>query len=257
MKAQELYLDLLKRSLLNLIYEDHERRVPVGRRGKLIYRPLYEARMDGSESPLVEKLSAYTMVGMHRLSNAQFCVESVLEQGVPGDLVETGVWRGGVTILMKGVLEAYEDDTRRVWVADSFAGLPPPNPDKFPADKGIHLEKHKTLAISLDEVRSNFARYNLLDERVRFLKGLFQETLPTAPIEQIAVLRLDGDLYESTIVALENLYPKVSPGGYVIVDDYGAMLACRQAVMDYRKAQGIDDPILPIDWTGVYWQRGA
>jgi hypothetical protein len=112
---------------------------------------------------------------------------------------------------------------------------------------------HDALVVSLDEVQANFARYGLLDEQVRFLPGWFRDTLATAPIERLAVLRLDGDMYESTIVALRALYPRLSRGGFVIVDDY-ALDRCRQAVNDFRAEEGIEDRIVPIDGTGVYWR---
>jgi O-methyltransferase len=110
-----------------------------------------------------------------------------------------------------------------------------------------------TLAISLDEVY--FSRYGLLDERVRFLKGWFKDTLPTALIERLAILRLDGDMYSSTMDVLKSLYPKLSSGGFAIIDDYGAVEGCRKAVTDFREHNKINDPILPIDWTGVYWRK--
>jgi O-methyltransferase len=91
------------------------------------------------------------------------------------------------------------------------------------------LHKARELAVSLEQVKANFDRYGLLDDQVRFLKGWFRDTLPVAPIERLAVLRLDGDMYESPMDTLVNLYPKLSEGGYVIVDDYGAIPACRQA----------------------------
>jgi len=122
-------------------------------------------------------------------------------------------------------------------------------------DAGIHLEKFPQLAIPMEEVQLNFARYGLLDEQVRFLPGWFRDTLPSAPIEKLALLRLDGDLYESTMDGLVNLYPKLSVGGYVIIDDYGAIEACKQAVHDYRASHGITEEIHVIDWTGAYWQR--
>ena len=109
--------------------------------------------------------------------------------------------------------------------------------------------------MSVDEVRSNFARYGLLDDQIVFVEGLFQDTLPALAAGPFALLRIDGDLYESTYVALENLYPKLSPGGFVIIDDYGGMPPCRQAVEDYRAKAGIDAPIVEIDWTGVFWQK--
>ena len=142
-----------------------------------------------------------------------------------------------------------------MWAADSFAGLPPPNAGQYPLDEGINLHRFPQLAVPLERMQDNFRRYGLLDGQVRFLKGWFRDTLPAAPIERLAVLRLDGDLYESTIQALESLYDKLSPGGFVIVDDFGNIEACRQAVHDFRAARGITDAIHPIDWGGVYWRR--
>lgn len=110
------------------------------------------------------------------------------------------------------------------------------------------------LGVSRDQVEENFRRYGLLDSQVRFLEGWFSETLPTAPIRALAVLRLDGDLYKSTMDVLTHLYPKVTPGGYVIIDDFD-IAACRQAVKDYRAAHEIDDEICPIDDNGVFWRK--
>jgi O-methyltransferase len=156
---------------------------------------------------------------------------------------------------MRAILQAHGDASRRVWVADSFQGLPPPDPAKYPADEGDTHHTHADLAVSLEQVRSHFERYGLLDDRVRFLKGWFKDTLPAAPIERLAVARLDGDMYESTMDALKSLYPKLSPGGYLIVDDFGYAEACRQAVHDYRGAHGITEEIVTIDWTGSYWRK--
>jgi O-methyltransferase len=198
---------------------------------------------------------ADTMIGIRRLDNIHRCVADVLNNEIPGDLIETGVWRGGGSIFMKAVLHAYDDSTRTVWVADSFEGLPKPNAQTYPADAGdSHWEASHTLAVSLEAVQANFQRYGLLDERVRFLKGGFKDTLPGAPIQQFAVARLDGDMYESTIQALDALYTKISPGGYLIVDDY-ALAGCKAAVDDFRQTHGIKVPIQQADWTGIYWKK--
>ncbi len=106
----------------------------------------------------------------------------------------------------------------------------------------------------LERVQENFRRFGLLDEQVRFLKGWFHETLPAAPIERLAILRLDGDMYSSTRDALNALCHKVSPGGFVIVDDYYAWEGCRNAVDEFRAANGIKAPIVQVDWAGAYWQ---
>jgi len=199
---------------------------------------------------------AETMIGMQRLTSLQRCVETVLADDIPGDLVECGVWRGGACILMRAVLAAYGDETRSVWLADSFEGLPPGDAANFKADKGIRLDRFSfVLAVSEAEVRANFERYGLLDDRVRFLPGWFKDTLHDAPIDRIAVLRLDGDLYESTIQALDGLYPRLSPGGFCIIDDYHAMVPCRQAVTDFRAKHAISADIVDIDGSGVLWRK--
>jgi O-methyltransferase len=201
---------------------------------------------------------AETMSGLRRLANLRYCVETVLTDRVPGDLVEAGVWRGGSAIFMRGVLAAHDEPVRRVWLADSFAGLPAPDAGRYPSDRGVDYTGFGELAVGLDQVRGNFARFRLLDDRVRFLPGWFADTLPGAPIEQIAVLRLDGDLYASTMDALEALYPRLAPGGFCIIDDFGALETCRRAVEDFRTRHGITEPILPAgDWTGAYWRRSG
>jgi O-methyltransferase len=207
------------------------------------------ARGEGRDWPP----TAETMIGAARLDNVARCCVRALRDGVPGDLIETGVWRGGATILMRGVLEALGDTGRTVWVADSFEGLPVPD-ERYPDDAGLDWSGIDVLKVDADAVRANFDRYGLLDDRVRFLEGWFADTLPVAPIEQIAVLRLDGDLYGSTMDALVSLAPKVAPGGFVIVDDYGGWKSCRAAVDDYRAEHGIDAPIHAVDWTGVWWR---
>jgi len=197
------------------------------------------------------------MIGLKRLDNLQYCVLDVLSHHVEGDLVETGVWRGGAAIFMRAILKAYGIKDRRVWAADSFQGLPHPDVERYPQDAGDPHHGYDLLAVSLEEVRENFRRYGLLDDQVRFLQGWFRDTLPAAPIGRIAVLRLDGDMYESTWDALTTLHPKVSIGGYVIIDDYKAVPGCRQAVDEYRRRQGIADEITEIDWAGVFWRRSV
>jgi len=255
-QSRRLYLDLVKRCLVNMIYpqaEEMPRSWPLFRDADGKFLPLDTTnRMEGRIWPPI----AHTMIGLKRLDNLEFCIEKVITDGVPGDLVETGVWRGGATIFMRAVLKAYSVIDRYVWVADSFEGLPSPNTDKCPHDAGSRLHESRELAVSLEEVKANFEKYGLFDNQVRFLKGWFRDTLPSAPIERLAVLRLDGDMYQSTMDALGNLYPKLSEGGYIIVDDYGAVPACRQAVNDYRSVNAIKEEIRKIDWTGVFWQKG-
>ena len=218
---------------------------------------LREARFEGRhlDRDLRNVGFGYTMIGRLRLDNLDECVSSVLAEGIPGDLVECGVWRGGAAILMRALLWACEDADRSVWLADSFEGLPRPKPEESGPD--LSADNFPQLAVSRQQVAENFARFDLLDERVRFLEGWFADTLPEAPIETIAVLRLDGDLYESTLTPLVALYEKLSPGGFVIVDDYGVMRQCRKAVDEFRSKRGIDEPLEWVDRSGVYWRKAG
>jgi O-methyltransferase len=265
--AARLYLDLLKGCLTRELFGQAYRPLaPYGRvaarinrwiQGLLSRRQMVlmvktspQARAEGRDWPA----DGETMVGRRRLDNLESCIVDVLDRGVPGDLLEAGVWRGGACIFMRAVLLACGDSQRLVWAADSFQGLPRPNPERFAADRVWQKLVLSELAVPVTAVKTNFARYGLLDDQVRFLPGWFSETLPTAPIERLAVLRLDGDMYQSTIDILNALYPKVSPGGYVIVDDY-ALSSCKAAVDDYRAEHEIVEEIEPIDWTGVYWRK--
>ncbi|MEX0621302.1 MAG: TylF/MycF/NovP-related O-methyltransferase [Solirubrobacterales bacterium] len=197
-----------------------------------------------------------TMIGPRRMDNLEYCMRTVIEEKVPGDLIETGVWRGGACIFMRAILAAYGITDRTVFLADSFEGLPPPSPDRPEDNDGDDFHKMKDLCVDLESVKENFRKYGLLDDQVVFLKGWFSDTLPVAPMEKIAVLRLDGDMYDSTMVALENLHPKVSPGGFVIIDDYN-LEPCRAAVIDYRDHHGIKAEMVRIDEAGVFWRNAV
>ncbi len=219
---------------------------------------LVQRNADGSTEPAYRMRNftelAHTMIGTKRMDNIQQCIETVLEEDVAGDFIETGVWRGGATIFMRGVLAAYGIHDRIVWVADSFQGVPSPT---YPQDAGFDISKQvfPFLAVSKDEVAELFNRYELLDQQVKFLVGWFKDTLPTAPIKSIAVLRLDGDLYESTMDALNPLYAKVTTGGFIIVDDYYSCPPCKRAIDDFRIAQGIADDIIQIDDQSIFWRK--
>ncbi|MBD3306099.1 macrocin O-methyltransferase [candidate division KSB3 bacterium] len=275
MHPKDLYLDLLKKSLSFTLWPEPPipvttfayaagflKRVAIMTVSKMLAtRDLQLVKKRGfseyqRQEGRVWPGYADTMIGLKRLDNLQECIESVIEEGIGGDLIETGVWRGGACIFMRGVLAAYQIQDRRVFVADSFQGLPPPAPKRYPADAGDAFHRQEFLRVSEEEVRKNFARYGLLDEQVVFLKGWFKDTLPTAPITRLSILRLDGDMYESTLDALTHLYPTLSPGGFCIIDDY-AEHGCRQAVDDYRDAHQIRDEMHIIDWTGRYWKKSA
>ena len=272
-QIQSMYLELLKKTLIDLHRSGlTEYRPARGRKLTLLTKPVLSAlellekrnlivcervkfnvedRMNGKDWPLY----AESMIGYKRLSNVQNCAVDVIENNVPGDFIETGVWRGGTVIFMRAVLKAFNVTDRNVWAADSFEGLPKPDPEKYEADKDDVFYTFDELRISQEIVQKNFQKYDLLDDQVKFLKGWFKDTLPTAPIEKLALLRLDGDMYESTMDALVSLYPKLSKGGYLIIDDWGSVAGCQLAVMDYRNKHGITEEIIPVDKDGVYWKK--
>ena len=239
-----LYLDLLQASLTGELAKDGA--ISPWSQGR--FDP--QARLVGHDWPA----SALTMIGTARMGNVRHLLERVIEAGVPGDFIETGVWRGGACIYAKGIFTAHGETQRNVWVADSFRGLPPPSPELYPEDAGDEHHTVSELAVSSNDVRASFARYGLLDERVHFLEGWFKDTLPDAPITEIAVLRLDGDMYESTMDALVALYDKVAVGGFVVVDDY-VLPACAKAIHDFLNRRGITAQLEAVDGAAVFWQK--
>jgi len=257
---QELYLELMKTLLTRYGLEGDIKPIinPDGRLGKFIplffgSSPLFrlipfdtKVREEGRDHPR----SAETMIGLKRLDNLQTLVTEVLQRNIPGDFIECGAWRGGACILVRSIFKTYGDVNRKVWVADSFEGLPKP-------EQAIDIQYFKggEVAVALEDAKKNFARYGLLDDQVIFLKGWFIDTLPKAPIGTVAVLRVDCDLYDSVTQSLQFLYDKVAVGGYVIIDDYGAIVPAKNATEDFRKKLGITEELKTIDWTGVYWQK--
>jgi O-methyltransferase len=233
-----MYVDLLKKSLLDLIHQPDEM-VEAGR----VWRKEEIGR-------------ALTMVGMPRLNNIEECLNDIIANGVEGDCMETGVWRGGCCILMKGILSSQGQNHRKVILADSFCGLPEPD-DNYQADaKSVFHKFDLNHLNSLEEVRNSFERYGLLDDNVVFMQGWFKDTLHNTASEKLSLLRLDGDMYESTILALDCLYDRISSGGYLIIDDYPVIQNCKKAVDDFREKRGIEVPmqVCDPDTCGVYWQ---
>jgi O-methyltransferase len=270
---QDLYLELLKQCLSRSIFG--ERFKPLLKPRSVakwkwlwwhVVYPTVERVLSRVDLELVRKAhfdrqacqngfyyhsEAESMIGITGLNNVQNCVTDCLRRGVPGDLLEAGVWRGGTTILMRAVLLAYGDADRKVWVADSFEGCPKPQ------DPSEHTDRHwfnNFLCVPLEQVRANFERYGLLDDRVIFLPGWFAESLPNAPIHKLAVLRVDADMYSSTLDVLHALYGKVSKDGYVIIDDYFTIEACRRAVDEFRAARNIKTKIQNVDDCRAFWQ---
>jgi len=246
----ELYLNLLKRSLTNTIF-DREPDIDDDEFRFTMHRVSHYVESD-----------AVSMIPLARFDNIQKCIGEIIRDGVPGDLIEAGVWRGGAAIFMRGALKACGVTDRLVWAADSFEGLPEPDAELFPLEAKVQsgpvIQKaYNNLAVGLEEVKRNFAAYGLLDDQVRFLKGWFKDTLPSAPIATLSLMRLDGDFYESTRDGLNSLYNRLSIGGFVILDDYGedSWTYCRKAVDEFRSERQIEDPLIAVDSKCSYWRR--
>lgn len=270
MSTSDLYLRLLEDNLLGLHTKVTYRTLgprfsaldrAVSLVGRALGRDLHlmvktgelntDVREQGDDWPIVGE----TMIGRRRLHNIRQCVETVVSECVQGDLVEAGVWRGGAGIYMRALLETLGDSERLVWMADSFEGLPPPSIGGAPEDEGNNWWELTPLKVSLEEVEDNFRKYGLLDDRVRFLKGWFEHTLARSTIGRIAVLRADGDMYSSTWSTLTALEPRVSSGGFIIIDDYNGIGQAKMAVDRYRDQHSISAELVRIDWTGVYWRK--
>lgn len=274
-RPAELYLQLMRGCLTRAVFGERyrtlRRPVRVGRRARPIWalQKVADAALRKWNLEIVEKVQfdpadceeggrwpaeAETMVGLKRLDNIEHCIRTILQDGISGDFIEAGVWRGGAAIYMLAVLRACEDERRHVWLADSFEGLPKPDAENV-ADAGdIHWMANHVLAVPMDEVRQNIEKYGLMSERVHFLKGWFRDTLPTAPVERLALMRLDGDMYGSTMDALKSLYPKLVSGGFCIIDDY-ALRGCRQAVDEFREQNGVAEELVRVDHTAVFWRK--
>jgi hypothetical protein len=261
----DAYLDLMEKVLTGMIIRDppivterhrdyaHFMARVLGSYEQIPEDALAEYQEHWREHGMDCPTNAFTMIGRKRLSNFRALVSAAIREGIPGDILETGVWRGGASIMARAVLRAQGDTSRRIFVADSFEGLPPPTHEQ---DASSDLHEQPELAVSLEEVKENFARFDLLDDQVIFLKGWFRDTMPTAPIEKLAVLRLDGDMYESTIDPLTHMYDKVVPGGWVIIDDY-FIPACKQAVTDFMESRGLNPDIERIDeFSGFFRKAG-
>ena len=200
-------------------------------------------------------LTAYSMIGAARMRNFRVLIENAIHEGTPGDIVETGVWRGGACIMARAVLSAYGVTDRTVILADSFEGLPPPDTQNYPKDEGSVFHEFPELAISMEDVQENFRRFGFLDDQVQMFRGWFKDTMPLITSKKIAVLRLDGDMYESTRTPLLALFDRVPQGGWVIIDDYDCVPACKEAVHDFLRERRVSPTINAIDGIGAFFRK--
>jgi O-methyltransferase len=248
------YLDLLKLCLCDLVAGSTSS-VARTQDGHVMSRELTGEQLRLRAAGMDWPLHGLTMVGLRRLDDLQACVESVVADGIDGDLIEAGSWRGGAALLMRATLDTLGISERSVWVADSFQGFPQSDRDlREGYDLEADLAGFEFLAVPLEEVEQTFERFGF-DRGVNFVPGFFEETLPRLAGHRWSVIRIDGDTYTSVRTALESLYPGLATGGYLLVDDYLSLDQCRRAVDDFRAEQGIAESIEEVDWNGVRWRR--
>ena len=249
------YLDLLKLCLCDLAGAGTTS-VARTQDGHVMSRELSDDQLRLRAAGMDWPLHGLTMVGLRRLDDLQACVESVVADGTTGDLIEAGSWRGGASLLMRAVLDTLGGPERSVWVADSFQGFPSAELPDGGYDLSADLACSDYLAVPLEEVQATFARFGC-ENGVEFVPGFFQDTLPRLRGRTWSIIRLDGDTYDATRVALDSLYAGLSRGGYVIVDDYLSLEQCQAAVEDFRREHAITEPIEEVDWNGVRWRKEA
>lgn len=251
-RARAAYLEVIKMHTSGLVYGSEERSVMQS--GTTISLNTLDPAKRGSG--LDWTYLGDTMTGGARLNNLKSLLEDVFLRGISGDYIETGVWRGGSSIFARAVMRSCNEGHRMSYVCDSFQGLPPGDRALDPGDKGWDVAGGHYLKVSAPTVAANFHEMGVLDPNVVFAKGFFNETMAplSYQIQTLAIMRLDGDMYESTVDVLYNLYSKLSVGGYVVIDDWFGFPA-QAACVDFFRVHGINPEIINIDETAVYWQK--
>lgn len=240
--TRDAYLDLLKRSVTNYPYLGGD--TPFERFRCVVHYDLPRAqwKIDPLSRPI-------TLLTKGQLDLVEQCILSVEQRGVPGDFIEAGIWRGGVIILMRAMMKVHGIDTRRVFAADSFAGIPKNTRAK---NDPVDAWRDRWVA-SLEEVKGNIDRFGLLDDRIEFVEGFFADTLTQFTDHKFALMRLDSDSYDSVEESLVYLYPRLSSGGMIIIDDWH-LVGCKAAVENYRARHGISEDLKVFDGN-AYWQK--
>jgi O-methyltransferase len=221
------------------------------------FAPLYRASVECTSSSVERLYALYT------------AVRYLVRGRVPGDIVECGVWRGGNCMLAALTLQLLRDETRRVWLYDTFSGMTEPtvrDRDVYGARALDMKDETYTVAgrptpfqfvASLEDVTANMASTGFPAERTRYVEGRVEDTLPDSRPERISLLRLDTDWYESTAHAMRHLYPLLAPGGVLLLDDYGDWPAVREAIHECLTEQGEELLLHRIDNTGRIAVRGT
>ena len=213
------------------------------------------------DARIIDSVSSFTMTSRERLWSLIQAVRYVENQGLQGDFVECGVWRGGSVMTMAHVLLQGGDGQRTLWLYDTYAGMTEPTDIDVAADTGASARDilastpvadgdNVWCVASLADVRANVGSTGYPMDRLRFVEGPVEQTLLDRVPDSIALLRLDTDWYESTRVSLEVLYPRLVPGGVCILDDYGHWQGARAAVDEFFSSNALRPLMIPIDFSG-------
>lgn len=243
------------------LYSGYKRTLRQAYLVKFVVAQIAGSREQKLRTSLTRRLLPYSMGGRKALENA-FLVTSLVERrGVPGALVECGVAEGGTAAMLALTNRALGKEPRQKWFFDSYEGLPEPTEDDYEGGRTGNfirpLPKGSCLGTIEQVSELMFEKLGLPEEEVHLIKGWFQDTVPVERdnIDTIAVLRLDGDWYESTKIPLDNFYDKIAPGGVVIVDDYATCFGSRKAVDEFRAERSIATPLNEDGRGGVWFEK--
>ena len=239
---REAYIDLIKRAITNYLYLGGE--TPQDAFRCASHYDLKQGRWE------IDPLSRpTTLLTKSQLDLIEKAVGAVEARGVAGHFLEAGVWRGGAIILMSALIKTFNICGRKVFAADSFAGFPK---NTRAINDPVDQWSDRWVA-SVEEVKQALGRFGLLDDRIEFVVGFFEDSLKSLEGQQFSIVRLDSDSYDAVETSLEYLYPLLSQGGFLIVDDWH-LPGCRMAVTEYRSQLGVKDEI--HEWDGnAYWVK--
>lgn len=240
--TRDAYIDLIKRSITNYLYLGGA--ASPEQFHSVVHYDVGQAswKLDPLSRPI-------TLLSRAQLDLVEQSVLSVTQRGVPGDFIEAGTWRGGVIILMRALMNAHGISGRRIFAADSFAGIPK---NTRAVGDPVDAWRDRWVA-SLEEVQQNIARFGLLDDNITFVPGFFADTLKGLADRKFALMRLDSDSYDSVEESLVYLYPLLSSGGIIIIDDWH-LVGCQQAVLNYRGRHGVAEDLKVHDGN-AYWMK--
>lgn len=203
----------------------------------------------------VDSPDVHSMCDIKEVDQMEHLVKDVIRRRVKGSIVETGSWRCGLMKYAKAMLSTYDDSNRHIYMFDTFDHFPRPTQNQ--KDQAIHpiVEFLFENMQPLDQIKASFKELDLLDSNVHFIQGLFEDTIPKTDVGKIAILRLDSDYYESTMLVLKHYYKNIVPGGWLVCDDYNnPFLGAQAAIVDFRAAHNITSPIIDLHGGSVYWQ---